>query len=527
MREDAGRGYRRVVPSPHPLEIVELDVVNLLLEHGVLVIAGGGGGIPVVRSGRRLRGVDAVIDKDHSSALLGEGIGARRMVIVTGVPCAYRNFGRNDQQPIGRVSTAEAQRLVQQGHFASGSMRPKVEAAIRFAQRPGSQTIICSPDNLAACAPRGRRLCDTGLIMTKSYNCVIMGAAGRDFHDFQTFFRDNPQFRVHAFTATQIPFIESRVFPQSLAGASYDGDIPIFAESELPRLIRDLKIDFVFLAYSDLAHEEVMHKASLAQANGASFILLGPQHTQLVADKPVISVTAVRTGAGKSPLSQWIARRLAQQGRQIGVLRHPMPYGDLQRQRVQRFATAEDLDRQQCTVEEREEYEPYIEQNLVVYAGVDYREILSLAEGESDVILWDGGNNDWSFIRPGLSLVVADALRPGHEVRYYPGETNFRAADVIVINKVAQARADDVWRYSPRRGGVEPVGRDHRVRFGDRSRTPRAHHRPPGCCGGRRPDPHARGNDIRRRQVGRQQARSGGNHRPETVCRRQHRARFA
>lgn len=275
--------------------------------------------------------------------------------------------------------------------------------------------------------------------MAATYNCIIMGAAGRDFHDFQTFFRDHPEFRVCAFTATQIPFIDQRAFPRSLAPPGYAADIPIFPESELPELIRRYEIDFVFLAYSDLPFDDVMHKASLAQSCGAGFALLGPRHTQLASNRPVIAVTAVRTGAGKSPLAQWLARRLTETGRRVAVVRHPMPYGDLTRQRVERFAAAEDLDRFNCTIEEREEYEPYIEQGLVIFAGVDYARILEAAEAEADVILWDGGNNDYAFFRPRLSIVVADALRPGHETAYYAGETNFRSADILVINKADHA----------------------------------------------------------------------------------------
>lgn len=280
--------------------------------------------------------------------------------------------------------------------------------------------------------------------MSKRFYCIILGAAGRDFHNFQTFFRQNPEFHVCAFTATQIPFIAARKFPKELAGPGYSDDIPIFPEEQLPELIRSFQADFVFLAYSDLSHEEVMHKASWVQACGASFALLGPEHTQLKSKRPVISVTAVRTGAGKSPLTQWLARYLRGTGRRVGVVRHPMPYGDLQRQAVERFAAPSDLDDYQCTVEEREEYEPYLEQGLTVFAGVDYQRILELAEDESDVILWDGGNNDFAFFRPGLSIVVADALRAGQESAYYPGETNFRAADVLVINKVDLAPPNDV-----------------------------------------------------------------------------------
>jgi len=268
--------------------------------------------------------------------------------------------------------------------------------------------------------------------------CIIMGAAGRDFHDFQTFFRDRPEFRVVAFTAAQIPFIERRSFPRELAGPGYD-DLPIFPEAELPDLVRRLDADLVFFAYSDLSHEEVMHRASLVQAAGAGFALLGPKQTQLDSRLPVVSVTAVRTGAGKSPIAQAIARHLRGRGVRPAVLRHPMPYGDLRRQAVQRFAVEADLDRADCTIEEREEYEPYLEAGLTVFAGVDYREILAAAEREADTLLWDGGNNDWSFLRPDLSIVVADALRPGHETRYYPGETNFRSADVVVITKVSGA----------------------------------------------------------------------------------------
>lgn len=276
------------------------------------------------------------------------------------------------------------------------------------------------------------------------FQCVIMGAAGRDFHDFQTFFRDRAEFRVVAFTAAQIPFIEQRAFPRELAGPGYTADVPIYPERELPRLLRDLAVDFVFLAYSDLSHEEVMHRASLVQAAGAGFALLGPKHTQLASRRPVIAVTAVRTGAGKSPISHFIARHLRSRGVRTAVLRHPMPYGDLRRQAVQRFAAESDLDRAECSIEEREEYQPYLEAGLVVFAGVDYRAILAAAERDADAVLWDGGNNDYPFLRPRLSIVVADALRPGHEIAYYPGETNLRSADVVVVNKVSMATPEAV-----------------------------------------------------------------------------------
>ena len=271
------------------------------------------------------------------------------------------------------------------------------------------------------------------------YQCIVMGAAGRDFHVFLSFLRDNPQFRVRAFTATQIPFIDQRTFPRSLAGPNYDADIPIYDESELTRLIERLDIDFVFFAYSDIPHAEIMHKASLVQAAGASFVMLGPDHTQLAAPKPVVSITATRTGAGKSPLTQWLARLLTDRGQRVAVIRHPMPYGNLDMQRVQRFATPADLDEQQCTIEEREEYEPYVDMGIPIYAGVDYRAILEQAAADADIVLWDGGNNDFSFIRPDLDIVVVDALRAGHETDYFPGEVNFRRADVLVIGKCGAA----------------------------------------------------------------------------------------
>ena len=280
--------------------------------------------------------------------------------------------------------------------------------------------------------------------MTEPLRCIVMGAAGRDFHDIQTFFRSHPSFRVVAITAAQIPFIEARRFPRELAGPGYDEDIPIVLESELPRLVREHAIDFVFLSYSDLAHTEVMHKAAIAQAAGASFALLGPRHTQLRSRLPVVAVTASRTGAGKSPVTQFLAAHLRGGGHRVGVLRHPMPYGDLRKQVLQRFATTEDLDRHRCTIEEREEYAPYVAMGMPIFAGVDYARVLEAAEAEADVILWDGGNNDTPFLRPDLWITVVDALRPGHELAYHPGETNLRAADVVVISKVARARPDDL-----------------------------------------------------------------------------------
>lgn len=275
--------------------------------------------------------------------------------------------------------------------------------------------------------------------MERTYNCIVMGAAGRDFHVYLSFLKSHPEFRVIAFTATQIPFIDQRGFPQSLAGPAYDADIPIYDESELPRLIREREIDFVFFSYSDVSHAEVMHKSSLVQAAGASFVILGPDHTQLVSGKPVVSVTATRTGAGKSPLTQWLARLLTDEGKSVAVIRHPMPYGNLEMQRVQRFATTQDLVDHDCTIEEREEYEPYVDMGIPIYAGVDYQGILDESSREADIVLWDGGNNDFSFIKPDLDIVVVDALRAGHEIDYFPGEVNFRRADILVISKAGSA----------------------------------------------------------------------------------------
>ena len=290
--------------------------------------------------------------------------------------------------------------------------------------------------------------------MKQSYDCIVMGAAGRDFHVFLSFLRNNKHFRVKAFTATQIPFIGERSFPGSLAGPEYDGDIPVYDESELPELIARLDIDFVFFSYSDISHQELMHKASLVQAAGASFILMGPDHTQLEAAVPVVSITATRTGAGKSPLTQMLARSLIERDIKVAVIRHPMPYGNLDLQRVQRFATEEDLDEQNCTIEEREEFEPYVSMGIPIYAGVDYRAILDQAQQDVDMVLWDGGNNDFSFIRPDLDIVVVDALRAGHEIEYFPGEVNFRRADVLVISKAETALPGDVLEIRERAAAI-------------------------------------------------------------------------
>ncbi|MCS7283934.1 MAG: cyclic 2,3-diphosphoglycerate synthase [Anaerolineae bacterium] len=273
---------------------------------------------------------------------------------------------------------------------------------------------------------------------------IIMGAAGRDFHNFNVFFRDNPDYQVVAFTATQIPNIEGRRYPPELAGRLYPEGIPIYPEEELPDLIRRYGVDEVVFAYSDVSHEYVMHRASVALAAGADFRLMGFASTMLKSNKPVVAVCAVRTGSGKSQTTRHVCDVLRKMGKKVVVVRHPMPYGDLTTQVIQRFATYEDLDRYNCTIEEREEYEPHLDRGNVVYAGVDYERILRQAEAEADVVVWDGGNNDFPFFRPDLYIVVADPHRPGHETRYHPGETNLRAADVVVINKIDTATPEGV-----------------------------------------------------------------------------------
>ncbi len=273
----------------------------------------------------------------------------------------------------------------------------------------------------------------------KKDRVLIMGAAGRDFHNFNVYFRNNPNYEVVAFTATQIPNIEGRVYPAELAGPNYPKGIPIYPESELVNLISDLRVNQVVFAYSDVSHEYVMHKASVALAAGADFRLMGAESTMLKASVPVVAVCAVRTGSGKSQTSRRVAGILRDMGKRVVAIRHPMPYGDLAKQACQRFATYADMDRHHCTIEEREEYEPHLDRGVIVYAGVDYERILREAEKEADVILWDGGNNDLPFYRPDLHIVVVDPHRPGHEVRYHPGETNLRMADVVVINKVDTA----------------------------------------------------------------------------------------
>ncbi|MEA2089547.1 MAG: cyclic 2,3-diphosphoglycerate synthase [Thermoproteota archaeon] len=273
----------------------------------------------------------------------------------------------------------------------------------------------------------------------KKIKVIIMGAAGRDFHNFNVFFRNNNAYEVVAFTATQIPGIEKRAYPPELTGSNYPEGIPIYPEEKLPELIKKHKVGQVIFAYSDVSHEYVMHQASTALASGADFRLMGPSKTMLKSKVPVVSVCAVRTGSGKSQTSRRVCKILKENGYRIVVVRHPMPYGDLTKQVCQRFASYEDLDKHNCTIEEREDYEPHLDNGIVVYAGVDYEKILREAEKEAEVVIWDGGNNDLPFYQPNLHIVVADPHRPGHEVAYHPGETNLRMADVVVINKVGTA----------------------------------------------------------------------------------------
>lgn len=279
---------------------------------------------------------------------------------------------------------------------------------------------------------------------TQRRQLVIMGAAGRDFHNFNVCCRDDPGVEVVAFTATQIPGIDARRYPPEMAGPLYPDGIPILPESDLEAICRRENANAVVFAYSDVAHEHVMHAAARAAACGCDFELWGPERTMLRSTKPVLSVTAVRTGCGKSQVSRFLAQKLKDAGVRAAVIRHPMPYGDLSRQAVQRFASFEDFDAAQCTIEEREEYEPYVEAGLSIFAGADYARILEAAEAEADVILWDGGNNDFAFIRPTLSVVLVDALRPGHETRYWPGEVNLRMADIIVVAKSEAAEAETI-----------------------------------------------------------------------------------
>jgi predicted GTPase len=280
--------------------------------------------------------------------------------------------------------------------------------------------------------------------MTKKENVVILGAAGKDFHVFNMIYRNNPDVNVVAFTATQIPDIAGRKYPTELSGEFYPNGISILDENDLEQIIKEHNVDTCIFAYSDVRHDEVMNLASITNANGADFKLLSMDKTMLTTDKPVISINAVRTGVGKSQTSRYVTQILKEAGLKVVAMRHPMPYGDLTKQIVQRFAEERDLDYHNCTIEEREEYEPYINSGFVIYSGVDYEKILREAEKEADVIIWDGGNNDTPFVKPNLHICLADPHRPGHELLYHPGETNFRSADVIVVNKVNTATSANI-----------------------------------------------------------------------------------
>ena len=286
---------------------------------------------------------------------------------------------------------------------------------------------------------------------------LIMGAAGRDFHNFNVFYRNNPDYEVVAFTATQIPAIEDRLYPAELSGPRYPGGIPIYAENDLVKLIHELRVELVDFAYSDVSHEYVMHKASLTLSAGADFRLLGMGSTQIRSSKPVVSVCAVRTGSGKSQTTRRVSLILRDMGYKVAVIRHPMPYGDLTKQVVQRFADYSDLEKYDCTIEEREEYEPHLGNGMLVFAGVDYERILRQAEKEVDIILWDGGNNDFPFFVSDYKIVVADPHRPGHELSYHPGETNARSADVFVINKVDTALPENVIKVREHLRSLNPT----------------------------------------------------------------------
>ncbi|HZK37739.1 MAG TPA: cyclic 2,3-diphosphoglycerate synthase [Clostridia bacterium] len=280
-------------------------------------------------------------------------------------------------------------------------------------------------------------------------NIIIIGAAGRDFHNFNTYYRNNDNYRVVAFTAAQIPDIDDRRYPTELAGNMYPEGIPIYSQEQLGELIKELKVDECVFAYSDVKYEDVMSVSAIVNASGADFVLLGPKSTMLKSNKPVISVCAVRTGCGKSQTSRKIIELLMQHNLKVVAVRHPMPYGDLVAQRIQRFATVEDLIKHNCTIEEMEEYEPHVERGNIIYAGVDYGDILRAAEDDPDgcdVIIWDGGNNDFSFYESDLSVVVLDPHRPGHELNYYPGEVSLRLADVAIINKIDSADKKDIYK---------------------------------------------------------------------------------
>ena len=287
---------------------------------------------------------------------------------------------------------------------------------------------------------------------------IIMGAAGRDFHNFNTFFRDNEQYEVVAITATQIPGIDDKKYPAQLAGSLYPNGIPILPESKLPSLIKEHNIDLVVLAYSDLPHERVMHSAALVNAAGADFMMMGQKNTAIKTTKPLVTICAARTGCGKSQTTRAVVRYFKEKGLKVVSIRHPMPYGDLVKQKVQRYETLDDLVKHQCTIEEMEEYEPHIAMGSIIYSGVDYEAIVREAEKEADIILWDGGNNDTPFYTSDkeLKIVVVDPHRPGHEITYYPGETNVRLADIIIINKIDSADAENIFEVRENCRSVNP-----------------------------------------------------------------------
>ena len=325
-----------------------------------------------------------------------------------------------------------------------------------------------------------------------SRRVLIMGAAGRDFHNFNVVYRDDPTIEVVAFTATQIPYIDDRTYPAEIAGSRYPNGIPIHEEEELTRLIGELRVDDVVFAYSDVTHEYVMHRASEALAAGANFLLLGPDATMLQARIPTVAVTAVRTGVGKSQTTRAVAATLKEAGKKVVAVRHPMPYGDLVAQRVQRFAELEDLDRYDCTIEEREEYEPHIMTGTVIYAGVDYAAILEQAQEEGDVLLWDGGNNDLPFYRPNVHIALVDPLRVGHETRYHPGEANLRRADVVLINKIDSSTPEQVAQLERHDRGDQPRGDGREGELAGVGRRPGRDRRQAGAGDRRRSDAHAR-----------------------------------
>lgn len=291
-------------------------------------------------------------------------------------------------------------------------------------------------------------------------NILIMGAAGRDFHVFNTYFRDNEIYNVVAFTATQIPNIDGRKYPKELAGDLYPDGISIYPEEDLEKLIKVEDVKQVIFAYSDILHKDIMHKASTVLAAGADFRLMGSENTSIKSNKPVISICAVRTGVGKSQTTRKVSEILKDMGKKVVAIRHPMPYGDLKEQICQRFASYEDLDKHKCTIEEREEYEPHIDNGIIVYSGVDYEVILRQAEKEADIILWDGGNNDFPFYKSDLNIVLVDPLRAGHEILYHPGETNLKMADVVVINKIDSADKKDVEEV---RANIEKYNKDAKI----------------------------------------------------------------